>query len=346
MYEFLSKNIKPDLSGICAYLKAIVVPRAPEDFVFAEKFTLGLRHTELIKAIDSFRSFLLFLYDSIAADKERFTTPKSSGYAAEAHIGVYYPVIGELATLLFSIGNFGRLSVSPQASLTVEPKDLRRADTGAAKIKEARRLELMGFLAGTGFSFEREGGADSDDPLKTALSEKSALKIRYRRDESVIVGLKLMALSQSNIRDKPREYERAFMRCDFYPLLSPKPSPQTITVGDFAGTLQKDAAKWLLKLDGRLTDRGCRLETNLNRQRGSCSFDYVLKKKKQRIFRAQIGISGLVVRMLLAEMADLPRVVAGLPDDLREEYVLNETRGCGFCKSPACAHSVEINEGG
>jgi len=340
MYEALSKKDKIDLTDICNYLKAVVIPRTPEDFIVAEPFRHDLTDDEINAGISAFRAFLYELYDRIAADKGRFTTAISEGYTPEAHINTYYPIISDLALILFSLGFHGRLETNPKKELVVDKAEL----TGDKK-KDKRKLEAYRYLAEAGFYFEdadflneRESGGD--------LSKPGTFYVQYEKDENLLTGLKLIAQAQANIKNKPHEYEKTFMRCDFYPLASTKPMIQKVNIHEFVDSQPPEVQEWILKMNSLLTENGCKVDDNLNRFRGSCTFAYMSRKHKKRVCQFQIGISGFIVCVSLADKQDLEKVLRALPDDVRSEYITNETKGCGGCNTFECGINLDFEEAG
>ena len=317
-----------DLTNICEYLKAVVIPHTPEDFIVAEPFRHGLSDDEIHAGISAFRSFLYKLYDNIAADKDRFTPAKGEAYTPEAHINTYYLIISELALILFSLGFNSKLETKPKKELVVDKPEL----TGNKK-KDKRILEAYKYLAELGFYFEdadflneREIGGD--------LSNLGTFYVQYEKDENLLIGLKLIAEAQANIKNKPYEYEKTFMRCDFYPLASMKPMIQRVNIREFINSLPPETREWILKMDSFLTENGCKTDSNLNRFRGNCTFTYTSKKLKQVVCKFQIGISGCEVKVVLAHRQDLEKVLLAQSEDVRSEYLSKLNK---FCGEPTCA---------
>ena len=72
--------MKKGLSYVCDYLKALVIPHTPDDFIVAEPFRHGLTDDELRKGIDAFREFMYDLYDKLAENESRLDIEEGSKY--------------------------------------------------------------------------------------------------------------------------------------------------------------------------------------------------------------------------------------------------------------------------
>ena len=150
---------------------------------------------------------------------------------------------------------------------------------------------------------------------------------------TLLNGLKLMALAQANIRNKPHEYEKTFMRGDFHPLASAKPVKQSVNISEFVESSPPKTKEFVLEMDNFLTVNECKVESNLNRFRGSCSFTYTSQKLKLNICFFQISIKGLEMQVELTHKQDLQNTLLALPKDARNEYLSKARK---FCGEPNC----------
>jgi len=93
-------------ADICNYYKGLIIPHTPEDFIVAESFRHGLPNSELLKGIAAFRTFLYELYDNIATGEKDIS------------------IVRDIAVVLSTLGQYGRLETEPRKELSVYGADL------------------------------------------------------------------------------------------------------------------------------------------------------------------------------------------------------------------------------
>ncbi|MCL2313607.1 MAG: hypothetical protein FWC41_14220, partial [Firmicutes bacterium] len=175
---------KYDLEDVCNYMKGIILPAPPDDFVIAEPFRHGLSNDELIAGINAFRTFLNELFDNLATDKNRFDPKKAAKYDpenGEESLWKNFPVTKDIASLLFFIGLHGKLETEPNVELTVYgpdllivPKPKSEKFYGLKKLSGKRLSDLFELLSEMSFYFEDLNYSDKVD-----LSTTGAFYISY-----------------------------------------------------------------------------------------------------------------------------------------------------------------------
>lgn len=189
-----------DLPGVCEYMKAIVFPNIPDEFTVAEQFRHGLADDEIRRAIAAFREFLYRLYDYLAERKDRIDVETGRDFNPDpCKVSVYmnymgpipvcFPVINDMAVILFTIGCYGKLEKKNKLTVTGESllaplSKKNEAHNSFFAITKERKQELFGILSDLGFVFE------SSDFLKT-------FTVRHD-DTHLLFGLKLIAEAQAN----------------------------------------------------------------------------------------------------------------------------------------------------
>lgn len=332
---------KKDLSDVCNYLKGIVIAQTPEDYTAAEPFMHGLSNAELRAGISAFRSLLYDLYDRLAAQKDRFDTATGKKYdpdSGEESIYKCFPVVNDLAVILFSLGIHGRLETQPTKALVVDGEKLlkpldKEKFQAIAKMKDKRTLELFGLLSDIGLRFE---GADFS--AEVDFSKTGAFRVTREGDEWLPVGLKLIAEAQANIKSDYFKFTTALMRCDFYPLANTAPKPHTVNINEFVGSLPPEVRGWVADMDKLLTDGSCKVVGEIQNFTGSGAFTYTSRKSKKVICKIHIGISGCGVSPNANHLEKPNNIVAELTDDMLDN--MKSGPGCGSCakKDPTFVH--------
>jgi hypothetical protein len=273
-----------DLADICYHLKAGVIPHIPEDFIIAEAFRLGLPDDELKTGIAAFRSFLRELYDALANGKDRFDvkTGKQSGT-----IPARFPIIEDLGAILFQMGMHGKLETQPRNELIICGEDMLHVSKmqkykHLMRLSKKRKMELFDFLSELGFYFEE---ADFSGDIN--FSKIGIFYVQYENDDSLLTGLKLMALAQANVKAKYDRYSTMLMRGDFYPLANASPSPPIVNIAEYANTQPPDIREWVIVLDELLV-QSCKAVGKARYSLCDGIFTYTSRKTKKVICKIDL----------------------------------------------------------
>lgn len=329
---------KYDLADACNYMKGIVLPAAPDDFAIAECFRHGLQNGELITGINAFRKFLCELFDRLAAEKDRFDPKKAALYDpenGEESLWKCFPVTKDLAALLFFIGLHSSLETDPNVELAVHGADLLKVPKpksekfyGLRKLSGKRLSELFGFLSEMSFYFEDFNYADNVD-----LSRTGVFYVSYENDSSLLVGLKLLAEAQANIKSEHYRLDSAFMRCDFQPLADMEPKEHQIKLIDCVDTQPPDIRKWLLETDRLLLDSGCNAT---GEKSGDITIAYTSKKSKKWVCKFYFGVTGYRIRPNVNYMRGDGSAVFELPETMLR--VIRDKRCTNCYGDQPCTH--------
>ena len=279
-----------DLADICRHLKAAVIPYTLDDFIIAKEFRLGLSDDELRAGISAFRYFLHDLYDALANNKNRFDvkTGKKDGT-----LPARFPIIEDMGAILFQLGFHGRLETEPKNELIVYGEDMLNVSKmqkyrHLTKLSKRRKLELFDFLSELGFYFEA-GHASGDAGFSDNIdfTKMGMFYVQYENDDSMLTGLKLMALAQANIKAKYDRYSTILMRGDFYPLANTTPKPPIVNINEYANTQPPEIKEWVVGLDELLT-QSCKVTGEVRYFLCDGIFTYTSRKTKKVICKIDL----------------------------------------------------------
>ena len=323
---------QPNLAEICDYLKKLIIPHTPGDFVVAGPFRHGLTDDELKAGIDAFRKFLYKLYDKLAENKDKIDVKTG---AKDGSVRARFPIITDLAAILFSMGIHGKLKTKPGKEMTVSGQDLltpfpktagqTEKYFSLAKLGARRKMEIFNFLSDLGLYFE---GADFSQEVDFAKT--GSFYIRHD-DDNFVIGLKLLAQAQANVKDKYYKLSDVFMLGDFRPLANLQPKPRVVTLKGLVGGQAPEVKKWVLDIDEFLTEAGCKQTTD------GTSFTYTLKGGKKQICKIYLDITGASIRPNTSHFANGKQDYKFTGDMLKH---MRGRRACGICaeKDPNFVH--------
>ena len=327
-----------DLSDVCQHMKGFIMPAVPDDFIVAEPFRHGLSNHELIAGVNAFRLFLGELFDNLGTWKNHFDPKKAALFDpenGEESIWKCFPVIKDLTALLFFIGLHGKLETEPNVTFTVYGSDLLDVPKpksekfyGLKKLSGKRLADLFEFLSEMSFYFEELDYSDKVD-----LGKIGVFYISYENDRDLLIGLKLLAEAQSNIKSKHYRLETFFMRSDYRPLYDMEPRKYQVRLIDCFNTGPPDINKWLTELDEFLRKNGCRVSADGS---GSNSIDYINRKSKQWVLKVYIDVTGCRVRPNVFNLLHNNRGFVELPEAMLQ--ILRE-KSCSNCYgNQPCLH--------
>jgi len=312
--------VMQDIACICNYLKGLVIPHTPTDFVVAEPFRHGMSNEELLDGIAAFRTFLYELYDKIAA------------------AGKDFAMIHDIAVVLSTIGLYGRLETDIRNELVVVGDDLLiplspTKPPAMNKLNNKRKQEVFDYLSEMGFYFENLNLSESIDLTKTGI-----FYITHENDDRIIIGLKLLAQAKNNIKSGFQKFMTTFMRADFYPLANAVPKAHTATAHEFANSQPPEIREWIIAAEKLLMDNKCKISCfYLSNTNGDGSFSYA--KRGKTICRIAMGMGGSLIDIRGNHFTNESTILPDLPS-----HMLNTIRqgGCGNCADNpnfvACRH--------
>ena len=274
-----------DLADVCNHLKAAVIPHTPEDFIIAETFRLGLSDDALKTGIAAFRSFLYALYDALANGKDRFDVKTG---VKEGTLPARFPIIEDLGAILFQMGMHGKLETEPRNELAIYGEDMLHVSKMQKykhlnKMSKTRKMELFNFLSELGLYFE-----DADFSEDVDFSKISIFYVQYENGDSLLTGLKLMALAQANVKAKYDRYATLLMRGDFYPLANASPKTPIVNITEYANTQPPDIRKWIVSLDALLV-QSCKVIGEVRYFLCDGIFTYTSRKTKKVICKIDLS---------------------------------------------------------
>ena len=298
--------MKKDLTSICDYMKKLVIPYTPDDFVVAAPFRHGLTDKELRKGIEAFREFLIDFYNYLAENKEKIDV--KTGYRYDINgawngtgsINGAFPIFCDMSHILVNFGMNGRLEADGK-TLRVYYGDLsnvicERSHKYMALEKKSkeRKLELIHILSVLGLRFD---GKDFSTGVSFPKAEDFA--ITSEKNELFALGLKL--ISEAAVNTKYQYYlvnmlQGAFLRCDFYPLANIKPKKHIVNIKEFLNPQPPEIKEWVMDIDHLLTSHGCSLSNNIAGY--DCELTYIkrgMKNLKGMVCRFFMSIRGVYI---------------------------------------------------
>lgn len=342
---------KFNLSDVCQFLKDAVIPQTPDDFTVADRFKHGLTDEEIRAGIMSFRLFLYKLLDTLSANKDSIDMKTGAKYNPkpgdrdEGSIHKHFPMINELAMVLYAMGYHGRLEINPKRELVLTGGDMlislppkSKIRYSISKMTSARKMEVFDFLSDMGFYFEEANFTEEVD-----LANTGTFYVQYDHDDFLPVGMKLLAEAQANIKANDYKFTTAFMRGDFYPLESPKPRAQVVYFNQYVNTQPAEISHWLSDMDKLMTDSNCRVDGDTINFGCGAYFVYTSRKSKKKICKIEMGVAGCTMQLWGNHLAISDSMLADISESMKN-IVING-RACGACAAND-PHFIHCNHGG
>ena len=336
-----------DLTDVCNYLKGLVIPHTPDDFVVAESFRHGLTDNELRKGIAAFRSFLYEFFDQVASDKNRIDVEKGKKYnpgSGEDSIVKCFPIIYDIAVILATLGCHGKLETEPRMKLTVNGGDMLTPlsptkPPAINKISNKRKSEMFDYLSDMGFYFEDLNVSQGIDFTKTGT-----FYVTYEKDDYLLLGIKLIAEAKDNSKAAFQKFMSMFMRGDFYPLANQEAGKHTANASEYANGQPPEIRDWIIDIEKLLINNGCKISSfYLSNSNGEGSFGYVSHKGKT-ICRITMGITGSAIEIRGHHFGNKENILSELPESMLN--VVKNVSGCGGCEARNPDTFVKCRHGG
>jgi hypothetical protein len=296
---------------ISDYMKAIVLPKVPDDFTVADSFRHGLTDDVLRSEIEAFRLFLCKLYDRLAKEK------------ADSQI------IHEYAVVLFNIGLHGKLI--SRKKMIVYSKDLNAPSSpknekynSFINITNERKAEIINTLSELGFSFSGDFSNDLDVT-----------------HENAVFGLKLLSQSQTESSKKASFYnlQGVFMRCDYYSLTDARVKLKELSFNLFLNPNPPEIKRWIENMNKFLCANGCSSDYAVGN--AGITFTYTSRKNRfNKVCKIYIGHDGCKAypygRNFQYENNILPHLPEHMLDAMSDGS--NECTGCASRNPDWCGH--------
>ena len=334
-----------NLSDVCQFLKNAVISQTPDNFTVADKFKHGLSDDELKAGITSFRLFLYKLFDTLSANKDNIDVKTATKYNPKpgesdgGSIHKHFPMINELAMILYAIAYHGRLETTPKRELVLTGSDMLlplppKSETrySISKMTSKRKMELFDFLSDVGFYFEEANFTEEIE-----LANTGTFYVQYDHDDFLPVGMKLLAEAQANIKANDYKFTTAFMRGDFYPLANHKPQAQAVYFKQYVNTQPPEITQWLSNINKLMIDNNCRVNGETINFGCGAYFIYTSRKSKQKICKIEMGVAGCTIQLWGNHFAITGDILAGIPEvasmPASMKSIVKNGRSCGACAS-------------
>ncbi len=354
-------NNQKDLSDVCNYMKAIVIPEIPEGFVIKDTFRYGLADTDLEAGIKAFRTFLYTLYDKLASGKDEIDIETAKNFnpdsvdglvhtCSEGSIHKCFPVINDLAVILFIIGYRGKLEIKSDYKIIITGSDLLTPFDGKNEkynsfigIPNERKKELFSILLELGFIFE---GVDFSKDID--FSKIKDISIKYEDNSYLPIGIKLIAEAQAKKKVAYYNLKEVFMRCDFYPLSDKNVKVKDLNLNLFLNPHTQKIREWVIDMDKYLIDNGCSVTFEINNFNSNIIFIYTSRRTNEKICKISIGIEGCKAFPYGRHFASENNILSYLPENMLGPLTDGKNRctGCASKRPDLVDHNIRYTLNG
>lgn len=330
-----------DLADISGYLKATIVPEMPDDFIVAQPFRRGLSMAEIRGGMAAFRAFICALYDALAAGKDKIDAETGGDFDPDSVDGLThvcyegslhkcFPIINDLAVLLFNLGLRGRLETQPEYALILSEGDLERPlDHKNEKynsfigMPDARKAELFRILAEMGLGIETMAVKCPGNPL-------------------LPVGLKLLAEAQMIRKTAYYPLKVVFMRGDFYPLGEKKVRMKDLNFNLFLAPHPPEIRAWITRIDKLLEDNGCSAKGEINNFNSNIVFTYTSRITGKDVCKIHMGIEGCKAYPYGRHLNGEENILKSLPESMQGCLLdgKHQCTGCATKRPDLVEHNV------
>ena len=340
--------MKKDLTKVCNYLKTLVIPHTPENFVVAERFRYGLTDDEIRKGLAAFREFLHMFFDKMAEDEIDIDTGGKWDADTLPNLRECFLTVFDLIMTLFTLGIRGRLEKSPVLKLTVYTNDLftticpkTEPYLSFIKMKSEHKVKMFRFLSDLGLRF-----IGADFSCEVDFSAIESFQVTSEINEYFVIGLKLISeatLNNTHYYYIMNLFQPAFLRCDFHPLANTVPKKHKVNIKDLLIAEKPEIREWVMGINDWLINAGCRVTHTIVAER----FSYTLKKvgnMKGRICKIHIGNKGCFVSPGINHLHNPGSILNSLPDDVMD--LIRNAKKCKTCSKnnyERCPHSGTVN---
>lgn len=363
MDELNKVNEQKDLSHICNYMKAIIIPEVPDDFFVADIYRFDLSDVVIKQGLRAFHTFLYTLCDKLAADKDIIDIEASKNIdldsvdvlmhvCQEGSVHKCFPIINDLAVILFSLGYHGRLETNPEYKLTLTGNDLSKPFdhknekyNSFINITDERKTELFNILSELGFIFE---GIDFSN--KIDFPEIKTFNVKHESNSYLPVGLKLLAKAQESKKSGSGYYylKAVFMRCDFYPLSNKKVKVSNLNFNLFLNPHPAEIKEWIIGMDKFLIDNNCKLSSEINNFNLNIILTYTSRTTNKDICKISMGIEGCKAFVYGRHFANEDNILPHLTDSMLDILTdgRHECTGCATKRPDLVEHNIRytLNE--
>jgi len=242
-------TLKP-IDEVVKYKRSLLPTYIPNRYALKSLFNEFADEEVVRNGVVAFRNFLHTLFDCLISDGHQFAIPpkKPAGMAD-------YPFLHYITNILVEIGYHGILSENkdllivnkmPLCTASVDKNGKKKS----AKIPASGLIECLRFLVLGGFDF-----SNADLSAKSlVISEAKPLEVSYPDNPVLVVGLKVLAIADIEMRNE-RAYwnDHNLLRCNYRPLMANEPDIID-ELSDFLRPLPEKVQAFALNLHKRYTD--------------------------------------------------------------------------------------------
>ncbi|SHJ15893.1 hypothetical protein [Lutispora thermophila] len=242
------------ISEIAEYIKNLIPANIPENYAIKPRFESIAKEEIIRKGVVAFRDFLYLFCHRLISDGHLFVKPQKNPKSQ-----MDYPFLHSITDLLADIGYYGKLSEDGQTLLVTELPSYTSSIDGKGNKKNPKNsssmlLECLRFLTLCGFAFN---GVDLE-AKKVNISGIGLLEVSYPNDPVLLVGLKVMAIADVELRRKRyiNDNNHDNLLCCDYRLIKEEDSDVLDVLRDFLHPLPEEVQKLALELHQRYIDMG------------------------------------------------------------------------------------------
>jgi len=242
------------------------------------------------------------------------------------------------------MGFHGKLETEPRNELIIYGDDMLHVSKMQKyrhlnKMSKIRKMELFDFLSELGFYFEDADFSDNID-----FSKIGTFYVQYENDDSLLVGLKLMALAQANVKAKYDQYSTMLMRGDFYPLANTKPELPIVNIVEYVNTQPPDIKEWVIGLDELLT-QSCKVVGEVRYFLCDGIFSYTSRKTKNVVCKIDLKAKNSSVIPNVNHFEKSSDILNQLTEFMLDT-MRNKNRNCYNCSELNNPNFVKCPNGG
>ncbi len=307
--------------NMAVYIKNIIPSNIPETYTIKQIFKNISSENSIRKGIIGFRDFLYHFCDYIIADDSLYDKPSREihEFLDNISLPLDFPFLNELSSILVNIGFYGILDDNSQ-SLSIADWQLL-AFVGNANLRSQKKMvvpkliEGLRYLKNCGIIIE---GIDLNIK-KPDIAKVETLKISFPKNPIMLLGLKVMAIAQNQLRTSGHE---DFFLCCNYRILKEESTDASIVLKDFINPLTSNMQDFVMKLHQLFIEAGLITKVEVK----YFIFRFIYSYKNKEICTISTSLNGYSLIIKMNNIINFPDIFNELPLLLQQK--ISKGFGC------------------